>query len=102
MTSNNEFEAKQMYLYDIDLGNATERLLVNIDFKKVILDYYLKDLVIKLSKELANYSVNTPEHNEIVRQLDAISLFDNCLFNLKLKGQLAQEDLIYLDTNPDE
>lgn len=102
MTSNNEFEAKQDYLQSISLGENTERLLVNLEFKKVIMDYYLKDLVIKLTKELVNYSVNTPEHNEIVRQLDAISLFDNFLHELITEGQLAREDLVYLETNPEE
>ena len=102
MTSSDKFEAKQEYLQAIHLAESAEKLLVNLDFKRVVLDYYLKGFAIKQTKELINYPVGSSEYNEVVRQLDAISLFDNYLSNLITQGQLAREDLIYLDVSPDD
>lgn len=74
----------------IDLGQSLTRLLNNRDFKKVILDGYLKEEAIRLVSVKQAPNVQSKEAQEsILRQIDAIGCFQDYLREVERQVQGA-------------
>lgn len=71
----------------IDDGEALERLERNPDFKKLIIDGYLHDLVLNLL-----YQNNGDNNTEYYQKLDSIKFFKEYLDNIKHLAEVARTD----------
>lgn len=67
------------------LLQSLERLLVNADFKKVILDGFLKSYPLSVVMNRGKLSLEPQESLDIERQLDSVALF-----NLYLENKISQ------------
>lgn len=64
----------------VDFGQAIERLRKNTDFKKVVVDGYLKNEALRVVHLKADPNFQTPERRATLeRQLDAIAFFGDYL-----------------------
>ena len=70
---------------DIDNGEALARLERNPDFKKLIIDGFLHDLVLNLL-----YEKNGDNNTEYYQKLDSIKFFKDYLDSLKDKEEFAR------------
>ena len=70
---------------DIDNGEALARLERNPDFKKLILDGFLHDLVLNLL-----YENNGDNNKEYYHKLDSIKFFKEYLDSVKVKAEFAR------------
>lgn len=77
----------------MELAAALERLLRNRDFILVIKDAYLKDEVLNLGLQLSSVALASPEYNELVRGMDAISQLSKYLLSIQENAKAAQEDV---------
>lgn len=71
----------------IDDGEALERLERNPDFKKLIMDGYLHDLVLNLL-----YQNNGDNNTEYYQKLDSIKFFKEYLDSIKHLAEVAITD----------
>ena len=86
----------------IELLEKLERLKHNQDFKHVITEHFSKVYALEVLEGLHQFSANSDAYNEKVRQLDAISMFNQFLVNLENEGQIARENERFLSKIPDE
>ena len=70
---------------DIDKGEALARLERNPDFKKLILDGFLHDLVLNLL-----YENNGDNNTQYYQKLDSIKFFKEYLDSVKDKAEFAR------------
>ena len=95
-------------LYDIKVNNlqkdlyfALNRLYSNPDFKLVFKNYYCNEYVISLVKSLSQYSENTTEYQETIRELSVISSFQKFLQEILTNGAMAIDNLKELNAIPE-
>lgn len=72
-----------------DILKSLSNLMTNQDFKKVFLDYYLKEYPTELVMLRNNLNLTKEEEVTITRQMDSVALFKNFLDN-----QLVEVDSI--------
>lgn len=77
----------------VDLAQSVSKLNENLDFKKVIQVHLFQDRLNALALQLSVYEKDSPDYNQIVRELDAISYLRNHLVELKELGDEAQAAL---------
>lgn len=77
----------------VDLAQSVSRLNENLDFKKVIQVHLFQDRLNALALQLSVYEKDSPDYNQIVRELDAISYLRNHLVELEELGDEAQAAL---------
>lgn len=77
----------------VDLGEAIERLMLNKDFQKVILENYFVANNLAIVKDLSNHLKSSNEYAKLIAQLDAISECQSYLFGLQEKYLMAKQDL---------
>ena len=79
--------------------DALYRLLVNPDFKSLLLEGYIKDEAIRGTKLLGDPAMraNQRAFDSTVDELKAIGLFDNHLRAIELIGRNASEQLAAYD-----
>jgi hypothetical protein len=83
--------------YAIEMLESLERLEKNNDFKKVILDGYCKDEVLRASSLLADPTIKSQGRRpDVMEQLVAISTFENYLMIIRKLGEQAK----YQKENP--
>lgn len=70
----------------IDLGNSLKRLSSNRDFKKVITEGYLHDLVLDLLYK-NNDDINNPTY---YKKLDSIKFLNDYLINIEHLAETAE------------
>lgn len=70
---------------DIDKGEALARLERNPDFKKLIIDGFLHDLVLNLL-----YEKNGDNNTQYYQKLDSIKFFKEYLDSVKDKAEFAR------------
>lgn len=87
---------------NIELLDKLERLKHNQDFKHVITDYFSKVHALEVMEDLHQFPVNSDAYNEKIRQLDAISMFNQFLVELENNGQIAKDNERYLSKIPNE
>ena len=80
----------------IELGNNVDRLVNNRDFKKLILDEYLREEPIRLVHLLSDPSMNSPESRQAITvQMEAISSFRRFLENKTQLAEISRKSLAY-------
>lgn len=87
---------------NIELLDKLERLKHNQDFKHVITEHYSKVYALELLEGLHQFSRDSAAYDEKLRQLDAISMFNQFLTNIENEGQIAKENERFLSKIPDE
>ena len=87
---------------NIELLDKLERLKHNQDFKQVITNFYSNVYALDIVNELHQFPVNSDAFNEKIRQLDAISMFNQFLVELENNGQIAKDNERYLSKIPNE
>ena len=86
----------------IELANALYRLQSSsLDFAKVFFKDYQEKYVLKLVEQLALYDSSHPEYANIIRKLEAISLFKAYLNEIAEQGQSAKDEIAYLNRTLD-
>lgn len=92
---------RQNYKQMITLSQLMERLLVNVDFRQLIVEHYFTNYPLYLLDSLSQYDKGSKQYDEIVRELDSISVVRSYLFGLIDKGQWAVEELKQIASIPD-
>lgn len=87
---------------NIELLDKLERLKHNQDFKFVITEHYSKAYALELLEGLHQFPRDSAAYDEKLRQLDAISMFNQFLTNIENDGQIAKENERFLSKIPDE
>lgn len=87
---------------NIELIDKLERLRHNQDFKFVITNHFSKVFALEVLEGLQQFPRNSAAYYEKVRQLDAISMFNQFLTNIENEGQIAKENERFLSKIPDE
>lgn len=79
----------------VNVKEAIHRLLDNSDFKLVIMEGYLEEEPVRLTKLLGDPSIrNSPKQlDAVTAELTAIGLFDNHLRSAERMGLNAEADL---------
>lgn len=78
----------------IAIGQSLGRLMRNADFRKVILDGYLRDEAVKLVHGRMGALLQHPQMAEFqLKALDAISIFNQYLSQLKTNAEQALAQL---------
>lgn len=86
----------------IELLDRLERLKHNQDFKHVITEHFSKVYALELLEDLHQFPRDSAAYDEKLRQLDAISMFNQFLTNIENEGQIAKENERFLSKIPDE
>lgn len=75
----------------ISLAKSLDRLTKNRDFKKVVLECYLKDEPVRLAylRSDPNFTSET-EQADLVRQIDSVAFFREFLRGIRHFGAMAQ------------
>ena len=87
---------------NIELLDKLERLKHNQDFKHVITEHFSKVFALEVLEGLHQFPQNSAAYDEKVRQLDAISMFNQFLTNIENDGQIAKDNERFLSKIPDE
>lgn len=78
----------------IDLGQSLDRLLNNRDFKKIIIDGYLREEAIRLVNVKQEPQVQSQAaQDSIIRQIDAIGCFHDYLREVSRQADQALKSL---------
>lgn len=85
---------------------SLERLMLNADFKKVILEGYLKKHPLQLLKGKGVLGLNPQTNEDIDRQLDSVALFDmylnsKCLEIADIDYKIDQAETLRLEQHKD-
>lgn len=87
---NNIRECKEI----VELNSMLERLKLNRDFKKLILEGYFRDEAVRLVHLKADPSMQTPQRQEsIVGQIDAIGALSSYLHMVAYNAQIASKGI---------
>lgn len=74
----------------VDVGTSLERLLLNRDFKKVIVEGYLEQEAVRLVHLKADESMQTPAKQEsVIKQIDAIGALSSYFNTVRWKAAQA-------------
>lgn len=92
---------KELLELNIKLYDSLKKLSLNTDFILVFKEYYCKDYVLQLVSKLNEHSEDTTEYRDIVRQLSAISSFQNFISNVITNGAMARQALSELLAIPE-
>lgn len=88
-------------IYEVDLLEALERLEKNPDFKKIIVDGYLKEKALESVSLLAHPAIKQRgQRPDVMEDLVAISNLKYYLFMIKQLGEGAKADLLE-ETGPE-
>lgn len=85
---------------EINLAIATKRLMANPDFVTVFKMYYFDQYVQAQVAKMAEYPVDSPEHQNIVLALRQVSALQNHLQTILSNGAMAQQSLDELNAIP--
>lgn len=78
----------------IDLAKSLDKLFNNRDFKKVIVDGYLRDNAIRLVHLKAEESMQSEEHQrKLDKQIEAIGQLNNYFTTIYQLAQIAESSL---------
>jgi hypothetical protein len=79
---------------DLEMGKALQRLKMNPDFKRLILEGYLTEEAVRLVHLKANPSMAAPDKQvATIRDIDAIGSFYQFLHVVGFKGRQAETSI---------
>lgn len=70
----------------VDLADTFERLQKNKDFKKLIMDHYLKDYAVRLVLLKADSSLSEDVIEKISKEIDCVGIFNSFLRTVMIEG----------------
>lgn len=83
-----------------DKAKALARLSVNPDFKKVIIDGFLRDEAIRLVYLKADPAMQTPEKQaSVLRQIDSIGNLSAYFTTIRTEGMMADKTIADAETD---
>lgn len=87
---NKEIESKEKIIKVLE---SLERLNQNVDFKKLIYNFILKDQVLEFNKQLSNFNLTKEERNKVILTLTSLSTLQSYLDSIIISGNLAKDNI---------
>lgn len=88
------------YKKQLELSTGLKKLYCNSDFMLVFMKHYCEEYVLYLVSKLSQYSSESNEHKEILKELSAISYFQKYIDNINRNGAMAITTLNELNAIP--